>query len=176
VRITETISFLEFFLVLIGAVGIAVSVLMLAVLWRDRGVLKSAGQNGIDRRLVMGNLRTATGCLFIIVVFTVVGVYGMFIPESPRQVTRTQYEIIAWALILIDVGAVVTVLMDYVDRHRNMADLENRQARRLRQQERIGEADYTPPPSTEPTTTPTTTTGPIVIINGTTKSEGATDG
>jgi hypothetical protein len=173
VRITETISFLEFFLVLIGAVGIAVSVLMLAVLWRDRGVLKSAGHNGIDRRLVMGNLRTATGCLFIIVVFTALGVYGMFLPESPRQATRTQYEIIAWALILIDVGAVVTVLMDYVDRHRNMADLENRRAKRARQQERIGEADYMPPatPSTEPTIT-----GPIVIINGTRESEGATDG
>jgi hypothetical protein len=173
VRIPETVSFLEFFLVLIGGVGIGVSVLMLAVLWRDRGVLKSSGQNGIDRRLVMGNLRTASGCLFIILVFTVVGVYGMFIPEAARQATRTQYEVIAWALILIDVGAVVTVLMDYVDRHRNMADLENRRAKRARQQERIGEADYTPPAdlAAEPTIT-----GPIVIINGTTKSEGATDG
>jgi hypothetical protein len=173
VRITETVSFLEFFLVLIGGVGIGVSVLMLAVLWRDRGVLKSSGQNGIDRRLVMGNLRTASGCLFIILVFTVVGVYGMFIPEAARQATRTQYEVIAWALILIDVGAVVTVLMDYVDRHRNMADLENRRAKRARQQERIGEADYTPPAdlAAEPTIT-----GPIVIINGTRESEGATDG
>lgn len=126
-NLTHTVSLLEVFLVVIGLIGIGLCLLMFATLWRDRGILRAAGQNGIDRRLVMGNMRVVLFCLFVIVVFTALGTLAMFVPEPVRSENRTQGEIVAWALILIDVGAVLIILWDYIDRQRNMADLAHRQ-------------------------------------------------
>ena len=143
--LTPTISVLELFVVVIGIVGCAVSLSMMAILWRDRGILKAEGQNGIDRRLVMGNMRNEIARLLILVGYIGLGIYAMSIPEPVRAVNRRAGEVTLWIFVAFEVIVVLASLWDYVDRQRNIADLAKRRVVRDRQQERNGEADHQPP-------------------------------
>lgn len=125
--LTPTISVLELFVVLIGLLGLVVFILMIGLLWRDFRVLKENKQNGVDRRLVLGNMRNAIHCAFIVLIFVLLGLRGMFVPEPIAASTRTQSALIYWALLSVEIAAVLVILLDYVDRRSNMRDLKRRQ-------------------------------------------------
>lgn len=162
--LTPTISLLEAFVVGVGAMGILICFLMLGLLWRDRMTLIRNKQNGVDKRLVMGNVRSVLLVFAVVAIFVALGLYAMTLPEPARPANRRGGELVNWGLISIEVLATATILWDYIDRRKNMRDLARRivdrrrrhddpppepaeaeaevQERRARQQERIGEADY----------------------------------
>lgn len=158
--LTNTISLLEAFVVVIGLIPFMVYLLMMKFYLRDRQVIIAEKQNGVDRRNVMGNIRNASLWAFIVVVFIGLGLRGMTVPEPIRESTRQQSALILWALLSIEIVAAGAILWDYVDRRKNMRDLARRIAlhkrrhddvyddeqqvseRRARRQERRGEAEY----------------------------------
>lgn len=148
-KITDTISLLELFIVSIGLLGIGVFGLMMALLWSDRQVLKEAGQNGVDMRNNTGNMRNIFFWSLIVLLFILLGLRAMAVPEPVRQANQQTNELFLWAFISIEVIAVLAILWDYADRRANMRDLE-----RLQHQEALKAAQHRrrhdDPPPIEP--------------------------
>jgi hypothetical protein len=126
VTLSPNVDFIELFVVVLGTIGLAISLIMLAIIQGDRRAVKEAGTNGINKRLTNADLRNELSRTYKLIGFVVIGLMLMTIPPNPQSGGRFVGEVIRWMLVSWEAIAVMNSLWSYVDRQRNIEYLRDR--------------------------------------------------
>jgi hypothetical protein len=128
VNLSETIDLTELMVVLVGIIGLTISVIMLAVIQGDRRSVRASGKNGINKRMTNADLRNELSRAYKLAGFIGLGLLAMFLPPPVRENNRAFAEVLKWMLISWELVATLNSLWSYVDRRRNieaLRDMEN---------------------------------------------------
>jgi hypothetical protein len=126
--ISETADLLELFVVVIGVVGLTVSLVMDAFLTGQWQNVRRSGTNGINKRMVISDLRNELSRTYKLAGFVVIGLLMMTIPPNPSTNSRLVGEIFRWMIVSWEVVAVINSIWGYVDRQKNIESLRQKEA------------------------------------------------
>jgi hypothetical protein len=115
-NLTDTIDLVELMVVILGAIGLTISLIMVAYIQGDRRVVRKSGTNGISKRLTNADLRNELSRTYKFLCFVAIGLMSMLIQPHLRESGRIVGDILKWMLISWEVIAVVNSLHAYVDR------------------------------------------------------------
>jgi hypothetical protein len=115
-NLSSTIDLIEFLVVVIGIVGLAISLIMVAYIQGDRRNVRKSGTNGISKRLTNADLRNELSRTYKLVCFIAIGTLSMMIEPPIRESGKVVGDILKWMLISWELIAVVNSLHSYVDR------------------------------------------------------------
>jgi hypothetical protein len=124
-NLSSTIDLTEFLVVVVGIVGLTISLIMLAYIQGDRRNVRISGTNGISKRLTNADLRNELSRTYKLVCFVAVGILSMMVPPPIREEGRVTGDIFKWMLISWEVIAVANSLAAYVDRKHFVAYLRS---------------------------------------------------
>lgn len=121
--LTPTVDILEMTVFLVGALGLALSLVVLGMLGSDRRNLRRAGRNGINKRLVHGDIRNELSRTYKLLCYTVLALVLMTIPPPIRQSNAVTSRLITWMLLSWELIAFMNTTWGLRDRVKNLRDL-----------------------------------------------------
>jgi hypothetical protein len=122
-NLSPTIDTTELLVVIIGIIGLTISLIMVAVIQASRRGVRRRGVNGINKRMTNSDLRNELSRTYKLACFVVIGLIQMTVPPPIRYDNRMAGEVFKWMLISWEMVATVNSLWGYVDHRRNMDDL-----------------------------------------------------
>ncbi len=123
-NLTPTIDLVELMVVIVGIVGLTISLIMVAVIQGSRSFVKRTGKNGINKRLTNGDMRNELSRTYKLICFVIVGMLQLTLPPPVREGNKFAGEVFTWMLISWEIVATVNSLWGYVDHKRNIVDLK----------------------------------------------------
>jgi hypothetical protein len=119
-NLSPTVDLLELFIVVVGTIGLAVSIIMLAIIQGDRRHVRISKTNGINKRMTNADLRNELSRTYKLVCFLVLGLLFMTIPPPANPNSAFIGQIVRYMLISWEIIAASNSLWAYVDRQRNV--------------------------------------------------------
>jgi hypothetical protein len=125
-NLSPTVDLLELFIVVVGTIGLAVSIIMLAIIQGDRRNVRISKINGINKRMTNADLRNELSRTYKLVCFLVLGLLFMAIPPPANPSSALIGQIVRYMVISWEIIAAANSLWAYVDRQRNVEYLRER--------------------------------------------------
>jgi hypothetical protein len=115
-NLSSTIDLIELVVVIVGIIGLTISLIMVAYIQGDRRNVRKSGTNGISKRLTNADLRNELSRTYKLLCFVIIGLLSMLIQPPIRESGRVVGDILKWMLISWELIAVANSLHAYVDR------------------------------------------------------------
>lgn len=131
-NISPTIDLVEIIVLVMGVIGLIISLIMIAFIQSDRNNLRIAKVNGINKRLANADLRNELSRTYKLLGFTIAAVIAMGIPPPANEGVRESFEWFKWMLISWEAVAMINSLWAFIDRIQNRGELQEiRERKRL---------------------------------------------
>lgn len=109
----------------LGFVGFCVSIVVLGGLLSDRRNVLRAGRNGINKRLVYGDIRNEISRTYKLLCYAIIALGLMAVPPPVRESNAFISRFIAWMLISFELIAFTNTVWCLRDRRKNIRDLRH---------------------------------------------------